>query len=298
MALKPKRESPRKKRGVPAREEIDQLQVGPNLRDLAKKQQISKSYVDSAVIEKRLAAKNNSWRTMPMRYKQEMVMQWHLDGGVFRGKRYFKFDFAKEIGLTVEEIEKFIEKIKSEFRKQYESKPAIQKTVAEIVHNVGCYLQSDRSRVVMHADLFDRQIDYLEEVRNEIDKWPIDTEEQIAHKMEAMKAWKSDFSWATHQRVEAIKLLFESTTAFNRYLEHFSGVRSAPPGTKTQGGLIDPAPGEDEESAPGDKYVTIESAIELLDGKGSVLPTQSIEDVPDGPRSPDDGFEEFSEPDE
>ncbi len=266
-----------------------------SLKELDKKTKQGTMLGSAAIVEKRLADQVKAWKTLPLRYKIEMITEWQLNGGVFKGKRYFKYDFAKEIGISEDEMDKQLESIKTSFSQQYESKAAIRKTVADLVHNVGFYLKSDRARVVLHADLFDQEIEYLLEKRKKLDEMPEGTLPDAERKQKALRDWHSDFAWTTNQRIEAIKLLFGSTAAFNRYLEHFSGVRSQRPGDKPEKPLLAPED-EGEEGEAKDDFVTPARAIELLDARGSVLPTQGVEDINEGPRNPDESFDDFEEP--
>lgn len=266
---------------------------------LEKKAKEVANSIDLTKIELRAAAKKKSWRELPVKYKEEMVLEWHMNNGVFKGKRYFRHDFAKELGLTEASLDLITKKIVNQIESDMSNPAMVQKNVMEVVSNVGFYLKSDRARAVMHADILEKELEYILEKKKEIDAYPENTEWEKIQKEKAETRISAHFRSISFHHMEAIRLLFESTDAANRYLALFAGAGSkSGKGGALQALLEASKPGEGDAPGAGSNYVDHRTAIEILDERGSVLPSQSIEDINTNPRNPHEGFEELTEPEE
>lgn len=229
------------------------------------------------------------WSKLPIRNKQEIVMSWSINGGTVYGKRYTKFELAKLIALNQTQIEKLISSCERSFAQMYETKSNTKNVISRLMSKLTYQMDDDRARAIQLTEILDEEI---LAVRKDI----LDARNSVATDASQQRLKEGKISKLTYlfkalcqQKIESLRVLQEYQDSRIRYLSLFS-----PNGKRGQQGddSLD-EPGVPLQSSSGE-VITLEKALELIDENSKpVLPRQDFNDTQDGPRNPNEGFEDF-----
>lgn len=233
-----------------------------------------------------------AWKTLPMRFKEEMILEWSITGGVIMGRRLNKAELASAMRLSQAQVDGWIQKAEKAQLETFANKESVREIFYKIVTNLLHHIRSDRARSIQHADLLDQEIEMILRKREEAEAMPEANPSERQIKRTEINHWTTLFRSISYLKTESLGILFQSTEAFNKFLHLFAGQKA---GSNPTAGGIQAILGGSEDVKP-ESFVNSRQAIEILsEQQGSILPTQSIP-ASGMNRNPNDGFDNFVDP--
>lgn len=235
-----------------------------------------------------------AWKKLTLKYKEEMILDWSISGGVVLGRRLNRSQLASALGVRTEQIDSWVGKAERIQSEAFENKESVRKVFYKMVGRLMHHITTDRARALQYADILDQELELILRKREEVELMPEDSAAERNLKSLEFSRWTNHFKSLSYQKIESLRVLFESTEAYNRFLALFSGQKAgSSPGAGIRGILdMDKAPSENEDSP---NFVDKNKAIELIaENQGPVLPVQAAR--PGGNRNPNEGFEGWVDP--
>ena len=220
------------------------------------------------------------FKTLSLKYKEEVVLSWHCSGGVVCGERLTLKDLAVRIELSEHMIEKLIESIKSSFIKQFQTQKNIREQVFILAGTLMEQLREDRARSTLHNDQLDQQIRKTQELIGHVENFSEGTWTEYTRKQKEMAALKHHMRALNAFKAEAMRIHLETTKSLSGFLSLFAGKGRLP---------LEDIPDSDGAI----QFLDYMGAIRVIESKSelAVLPKQGLSSG--GNRNPNVGFEEL-----
>lgn len=232
------------------------------------------------------------WSDLSIKDKEELILNWSVNGGIIAGKRFARKDLCHHLGMSATQLEELIEVSQRSFEKLFEAKERMKSTVYSVAGKVVHQLQDNRARAVQHSDILEEELSIVRaELAEARKKKPKNPTEKLRQEQEISRLM-GYFRSISYQKLESMRILLECTEGHNKFLAMFTSQR-----TGKMPGLGD---GEDPVAQPGDDYVNQKNLVALLeDHVKSPLPSHRDLVFDAGPKNPNAGFESFNgkEPD-
>ena len=227
-------------------------------------------------------------RELPLLQKSEMILQWHIDGGIVDNKRMSRMDLAKLFDMNNTEIDAIIEKTQRSLIKVLDTKESMRENVMLVASTLLQQMRVDRGRSVIYANSVDRIVGKIEKDLEKAYSLPETTQQEINVKKLEIGSQLTRFRQFCYHRTECSRLLNETTQSMQRFLELFSGGKD-----RDLSKLTEPLQPENPEN-PTEAPVTYTDAIKLLEQHTApIIPSQEFELGVQ--RNPSSGFEELEQ---
>lgn len=231
--------------------------------------------------------KKTSLSKMPLKYKEEVLLIWHCDGGFYEKKNLTKRDLGVLLDLSETKIDKMLDSIKSSFVKMFEGRKKAREQTYVLCGSILQQINRNRAKVLFQDEIIDEEISKIRSQIREYEALPEGTSTEMNYKHKKIRFYYQNLQVLFRRKNESHNQLHRSTEALCRYLELFIRARGSGDG-------ID-MPHQEEDGSK--HYLTKLDAIRILEESGnSTLPQQRL--LSPGPRNPNLGFEEFEEPKE
>lgn len=233
------------------------------------------------------------WKTLNIKAKEEIILDWSINGGVVMGRILSKSALAAALNIPTVKIDVWIgtaEKFQLEtFQKNSSVRDIFYKSVSKLMHHI----QTDRARVLQLIDNLDQEIQLIYSRREEVEAREASNPRQELDKLSELRELSRQLKSIWYLKKESMEVLLGATEAENRFLMLFSGQKSSP-GKGSSKGLFDL---ENERShEENESYVDRAKAMEILsDNQGAILPVQ-MHRAGGTNRNPNEGFSGFVDP--
>lgn len=223
------------------------------------------------------------WGHLSNMSKKENVLSWYINGGVVYGQRFGRAQLSESLDLTPQQFEKLYQETQQHVVGELENSGKLRQQVSGIIGRLIYQLQDDRGRLVIHADILEREIKRLCELMDIAREKKPKTEKEKETIDNEIKRLIYYLARISEQKIETLRALFEGSGKVNELLKIFASAK--------EGSKMNP----DGDIVDSGAYVDHRQVIKMIEDRGStVLPSQKYDSPSSaGPRNPNADFEDL-----
>jgi hypothetical protein len=256
---------------------------------------LRKFNMKNPTVKARALSPDPAWKKLTLKYKEEMILDWSISGGVVLGRRLSRSQLASALGLRTDQIDSWVAKAERAQAEAFEDKESVRKVFYKMVGRLMHHITTDRARAIQYADILDQELELILRKREAVELMPESNAAERNLKSLEFSRWTNHFKSISYHKIESLRVLFESTEAYNRFLTLFSGQKVGGGPSNGIKGILDGLDKDAEAEKNPSSFVDKDKAIELIaENQGPVLPVQTVHTGAN--RNPSEGFEGFVDP--
>lgn len=223
-----------------------------------------------------------------LKQKLEVILVWECNGHVLDGKRVTHKEMAERLELTEYRLGKLIKETQKSFIQTFQNESSMRELVYGVVGTFLHQIKDDRARAVIHADNLSALIDQLTSEYNKTLLMSEGTPTESKKKKRRCAHLQTVLKQLFVSRNEGLRVLNLTSQSLHNFMSLFAPDKNGQ-STISEWMQLGQAAGNGQ-------LVTYMEAIRIVESSSaSVLPRQDNNCFIQGPRNPNDGFEELAE---